>query len=117
MKTARLWRRSARPSLLLPLLLLPLLLAAVSGCQGLADDSTRGTPLLTLRGRITLSPDTRVDGNVRLALAWYPGLLTDPGGVGTATPSCDFTTSLGTISQDVEYRPNFPIDYAFDVTA
>jgi hypothetical protein len=92
-----------------------LLLAAVSGCEGLADGTTRGPPLITLGGKITLSPNTHVDGNLRLALAWYPGLLNDS--VGAATPTCDFTTSLGIVSQDVEYRPNFPIDYAFDVTA
>jgi hypothetical protein len=92
-----------------------LLLLAATGCQGLADGTTRGPALLTLRGKITLAPNTTVDGNVRLALAWYPGLLNEPGG--SEVPNCDFTTSLGIISQDVEYRPNFPIDYAFDVTA
>jgi len=109
MTPARVRRRYAGVTLLL------LLLLGATGCQGLADGTTAGPPLITLRGKITLAPNTPVDGNVRLALAWYPGLLNEPGG--TPTPNCDFTTSLGIVSQDVEYRPNFPIDYAFDVTA
>ncbi|HLK99505.1 MAG TPA: hypothetical protein VK539_02930 [Myxococcaceae bacterium] len=34
-------------------------------------------PLLTLQGQLSLTPDHPVAGPVRLALAWYPGLLSE----------------------------------------
>ncbi|HET6281326.1 MAG TPA: hypothetical protein VFH73_10175 [Polyangia bacterium] len=89
--------------------------AAGAGCQGLADRTTAGPPLMTLHGTITVSPGTHVDGDLRLALAWYPGLLTNPGG--GATPTCDTSILLGVVAQGLAYRPNFPIDYALDITA
>jgi hypothetical protein len=90
-------------------------LAAAAGCQGLADRSAKGPTLLTIRGQITLAPGTQVDGKLRLALTWYPGLYA--GGGGGATDTCDQATFLGIVSQEIEYQPIFPVDYAFDVTA
>ena len=42
-------------------------LLAATGCQGLADQGTKGPTLLTIRGQITLAPGTHVDGKLRLA--------------------------------------------------
>jgi hypothetical protein len=89
------------------------LVAVAASCQGLADRGTRGPALLTIRGQITLAPGTSVDGKLRLALAWYPGLY----GGGVAVEGCDEAPFLGLVSQDVEYEPTFPADYAFDLTA
>ena len=89
--------------------------AGAGACQGLADQTTRGTPLLTVRGTITRAPDFAVEGELRVALIWYPRLLQNA--VDTAAPACDFAVTQGFVSQGVAYRPTFPIDYAVDITA
>jgi hypothetical protein len=90
--------------------------APAAGCGGLADQTTAGPPLVTVHGRITLAPGTTVDGEVRLALAWYPGLLGDvvfPDPMST----CPEAVKLQTVAQSVALHPIFPIDYTFDVVA
>jgi hypothetical protein len=96
---------------------LALFVALAAGCNGLADRTTAGPPLVTVHGTMTLAPGTTVGGDLRLALAWYPGLLTYTGDDPTAPPSCEFSIALQTVAQGLAYRPSFPIDYTFDITA
>ena len=100
---------------------LALLSGMTAGCEGLADRTTVGPPLVTVHGTIGLAPGTTVEGELRLALAWYPGLLTFAGGADINSPdpmpACDFSIALQTEAQGVSYRPNFPINYTFDITA
>ncbi|MBZ4416836.1 hypothetical protein [Myxococcus sp. RHSTA-1-4] len=66
-------------------------------------------PLATLQGQLAPTPGTEVTRPVRLALAWYPGLLTEgPGPV---------SNPLGIVTEDVAYPGGFPASYTFDVTS
>lgn len=97
------------------LLALAMALPVSINCQGLAERSTEPPPLLTVRGTISLAPGTTVDGGLRLALAWHPGLFNADEADGGA--DCAFTVAQQFVPQNVTYRPSFPIDYAFDITA
>jgi hypothetical protein len=96
---------------------LALLAVLATRCNGLADRTTVAPPLVTVHGTMTLAPGTTVGGDLRLALAWYPGLLNYAADDPNAPPSCGFSIALQTVAQGLAYRPNFPIDYTFDITA
>ncbi len=57
---------------------------------------------LTLRGQLTAPDSAAPDSPVRLALAWYPTLLSGP-----------MTMPRGILAQDVAYSGSLPRDYAF----
>lgn len=67
-------------------------------------------PLATLEGQLRLPSKSTVGGPVRLALAWYPSLLSD----GTSTQP---SQPRAIVTEDVEYAGTFPVSYRFDIHA
>ncbi len=88
------------PSLLLALLLV------TSACGDVVDPTYPGTPLLTLEGQMRVAPDAQLDGPVRLALAWYPRMLSDDTAVLPAQPKA-------IVTEDFVYEGAFPATYRF----
>lgn len=64
-------------------------------------------PRVTLQGQLAPAPGTEVTRPVRLALAWYPGLLSEESGP-VSRPSF-------IVTEDVAYSGGFPASYTFDV--
>lgn len=64
-------------------------------------------PEARLQGQFTLTPGTKLDGPVGLALAWYPALLT--GDSGTLSKPASIVTD------SVPYSGGFPAAWLFDV--
>ena len=64
-------------------------------------------PEARLQGQFTLTPGTKLDGPVGLALAWYPALLT--GDSGTLSKPASIVTD------SVPYSGGFPATWLFDV--
>lgn len=101
---------------------------ALAGCDSLADRGTEPDALLTLRGTVTVTEDAPAVDEVRLALAWYPGLFNGAsgggggaagdgeGGDGTISVSETYFAQ-GVVTQDIAYQASFPIEYEFAVTA
>jgi hypothetical protein len=88
------------PSLLLALLLL------TSACGDVVSPTYPGTPLLTLEGQMRVEPDAQLDGPVRLALAWYPRMLSDETAAPPAQPKA-------IVTEDFVYEGAFPATYRF----
>ncbi|NPC86222.1 hypothetical protein HPC49_49550, partial [Pyxidicoccus fallax] len=64
-------------------------------------------PLATLRGQLATEPGAELTGPVRLALAWYPGMLSEESG--------PVSKPLGIVTEDIAYSGGFPASYTFDV--
>ena len=64
-------------------------------------------PKTTLRGQLAPTSGTQVNGPVRLALAWYPTLLSKQSG--------PLSRPQGILTEDVAYSGGFPASYTFDV--
>lgn len=65
-------------------------------------------PLITLEGELTLAPEHSVDGPVRLALAWYPGVFSEGQAQALSQPRAIVT--------DGEASPgSVPAPYRFNV--
>ncbi|QSQ26781.1 hypothetical protein JY651_18465 [Pyxidicoccus parkwayensis] len=96
-------RRSFRSFSLLALL-------SLSACDSKPEDTDpppSNGPAATLRGQLTMEPDTELNGPVRLALAWYPTLLA--GDTGT------LMQPTGIVTEDLAFSGGFPASYTFDV--
>ncbi|MBN1204340.1 MAG: hypothetical protein JXB05_05400 [Myxococcaceae bacterium] len=92
-----------------PLLGLSLLLLTFAcGPEEPVPPPTDNTPLFTLEGKLTLEPGHHVDGPVRLALAWYPGMLP----AGEATP---LSQPQAIATSDTAYPNSLPVSYRFNV--
>ncbi|WP_375767788.1 hypothetical protein NR798_39890 [Archangium gephyra] len=92
----------------LPVLLLSLLLT-LAGCDGVVTPEHEGQPLVTLEGQMNPTPDARIDGQVRLALVWYPQWM--------AAEDSDATQEgpLEIVTEDVVYQGSFPANYSFHI--
>ncbi len=89
-----------------PGLLLALLLA--SACGSVVDPTYAGEPLASLEGQMSVASGTSLDGSVRMALAWYPGLLSDDAGL-PAGPA------QAIVTEEVVYETSFPVSYRFNI--
>jgi hypothetical protein len=90
--------------------LVPIALAALLGCgDRLVGSGYAGEPLATVSGSLVPTPETEVEGPVRLALAWYPQWMAaeDPAGGGTRAPAI--------VTEDVRAEGTFPVDFRFPV--
>ncbi|HEX5750729.1 MAG TPA: hypothetical protein VFZ09_31170 [Archangium sp.] len=97
-----------RPLSSLPFLLLSLLLS-LAGCDGVVGPGHEGQPLVTLEGQMTPTPDARIDGQVRLALVWYPQWMAEDGTGDTQNGPVEIVT------EDVIYQGSFPANYRFHI--
>jgi hypothetical protein len=97
-----------RPLLHLPFLLLSLLLT-LAGCGGVVTPDHEGEPLVTLEGQMNPTPDARIDGEVRLALVWYPQWMAADDTEGTQSGPQHIVT------EDVIYQGSFPANYRFHI--
>lgn len=89
---------------------LPLLaLLSLSACdpEPAPQPSPVDGPTASLKGQLTLEPDTQLNGPVRLALAWYPTLLAEDTGT--------LTRPTGIVTEDLAFTGSFPTSYTFDV--
>jgi hypothetical protein len=92
----------------LPFLLLSLLLS-LAGCGGVVSPQHPGQPLVTLEGQMNPTPDVRIDGQVRLALVWYPQwMAADDTGTTQEGP-------MEIVTEDVVYQGSFPANYRFHI--
>ncbi|MFP2909227.1 hypothetical protein ACLESD_30140 [Pyxidicoccus sp. 3LFB2] len=64
-------------------------------------------PKATLRGQLAPTPGTPMNGPVRLALAWYPALLSEQSG--------PVSGPRGIVTEDMAYFGSFPVNYTFNV--
>ena len=83
--------------------------AMLAGCgDALVGATYPGEPLAAVSGSMIPTPETELDGPVRLALAWYPQWLAaeQPGG-GDLPPAI--------VTEDVEARGTFPVDFSFPI--
>jgi len=90
--------------------LVSLALVALAGCgDRLVGSTYPGEPLATISGSMVLTPETEVEGPVRLALAWYPQWMAaeDPAGGGSRAPAI--------VTEDVAAEGTFPVDFRFPV--
>ncbi|MFY0528706.1 hypothetical protein ACN28I_37925 [Archangium gephyra] len=92
----------------LPVLLLSLLLT-LAGCDGVVTPQHEGEPLVTLEGQMNPTPDARIDGQVRLALVWYPQWMAAEDTGGTQEGPLEIVT------EDVVYQGSFPANYRFHI--
>lgn len=98
-----------------PRSLLLLSLLGLSACGGGSEPKPPPTtnpppsekPLATLRGQLAVAPDAEVNGPVRLALAWYPALLSEGAG--------PVSKPVSIVTEDLVYTGGFPASYTFDV--
>jgi hypothetical protein len=90
-----------------PSLLLALLLA--TACGSVVDPTYPGEPLATLEGQMSVAPEATIDGTVRMALAWYPGLLAQEDETLPAGPP------QAIVTEEVVYETSFPVSYRFNV--
>ncbi|MFY0571158.1 hypothetical protein ACN28E_46020 [Archangium lansingense] len=97
-----------RQLLSLPFLLLSLLLTLV-GCGGVVGPDHEGQPLVTLEGQMNPTPDARIEGQVRLALVWYPQWMASEDTGGTQDGPQEVVT------EDVIYQGSFPANYRFHI--
>jgi hypothetical protein len=97
-----------RPRSLLLLSLLSLS-ACGGGSQPPPDSYPPPTekPLATLQGQLAVGSGTELNGPVRLALAWYPALLSEGSG--------PVSRPAGIVTEGVAYPGRFPANYTFDV--
>ncbi|MCP3141828.1 hypothetical protein [Pyxidicoccus xibeiensis] len=100
-------RRRTRNTLLLSLLTLST--ACGDNTPEPKPPPPAGKPLATLQGRLALDSKSQVNEPVRLALAWYPSLLTEQSG--------PVSKPVSIVTEDVAYTGGFPVSYTFDVTA
>lgn len=92
----------------LPFLLLSLLLT-LAGCGGVVSPQHPGQPLVTLEGQMNPTPDARIEGQVRLALVWYPQWMAAEDTGGTQNGPLEIVT------EDVIYQGSFPANYRFHI--
>ena len=98
-----------------PRSLLLLSLLSLSACGGGSEPKPAPTPqppptekpLATLRGQLAVAPDTALNGPVRLALAWYPALLSEGAG--------PVSKPVSIVTEDIAYPGGFPTNYTFNV--
>lgn len=98
---------TSRSGSLLSLSLL-LLTFACGGPEEPIPPPTDNKPLFTLEGQLTLEDGHHVDGPVRLALAWYPGMFPE----GEATP---LSQPQAIVPGDSASQNNVPGPYRFNV--
>jgi hypothetical protein len=86
-----------------------LALFSLSACEPTPASQPPPTeePAAKLQGQLTLAPGTKLDGPVRLALAWYPTLLAEDSGT--------LTRPAGIVTEDLAFSGGFPASYTFDV--
>jgi hypothetical protein len=84
------------------------LLVAASACDGGSDPTPAG-PLATLGGELRQADGGAAPGPLRLALAWYPGLMSSEGR--------PMSQPRAIATQDVAYDGALPLAYAFHVAA
>src|SRR5687767_7935977 len=89
-----------------PSRLLPTLLAFATACGNPVDPNYEGEPLVTLEGQMSLSQGATVEGPVRMALGWYPGMLADDSAAPLSQPK-------SIVTEDVVYESSFPVSYRF----
>ncbi len=98
---------TSRSGSLLSLSLL-LLTFACGGPGEPVPPPTDNTPLITLEGQMTLADGHHVDGPVRLALAWYPGMFPEGEAASLSQPK-------GIVTGDTAYQNSVPAPYRFKV--
>jgi hypothetical protein len=86
--------------------LLLALLLVTSACGDAVGPTYPGTPLVTLEGQMRVAPEAQLDGPVRLALAWYPRMLSDGTAALPAQPKA-------IVTEDFVYEDAFPASYRF----
>jgi hypothetical protein len=94
-----------------PLLGLALILLTIA-CGGTEEPRPPPVdpkPLLTLEGQLTLTPGHPVEGPVRLALAWYPGMLRDD------EASMALSQPRAIVTDGAAYQTTAPAPYRFEV--
>ena len=96
--------RSTRSLLLLSLFSLSACGDGTSRPQPPPDEEPQN---VTLRGQLSATPGAEPGSPVRLALAWYPTLLSEGTG--------PMTMPRGIVAQDLAYSGSLPRDYAFEL--
>jgi hypothetical protein len=90
-------------------LLLSLLLAFTGCGEAIVGPSHEGTPLVTLEGQMTPTPDAHITGQVRLALVWYPQwMASEDASGGMGAPGA-------VVTEDIIYQGSFPVNYRFHI--
>jgi hypothetical protein len=88
-------------------LLLALLAMTAAACDGSSSPPPSEDPLATLGGELRAAATGAAPGPLRLALAWYPGLMSEDGQPMSRPGAID--------TQDVAYTGALPQSWTFDV--